>query len=65
LARNTIPDVLAEAARTPELAAVLGTSVREPRRAKAAELFERAVRRGELAPNTDIELAIDLLAGPL
>jgi AcrR family transcriptional regulator len=65
LARTIIPDMLSEATRTPELAAVLGEAVREPRRAKAAELFERAIRRGELPPETDIGLAMDLMAGPL
>jgi AcrR family transcriptional regulator len=65
LARTIIPDMLAEAVRTPELAAVLGDAVREPRRAKAAELFDRAIRRGELAPDTDVSLGMDLLAGPL
>ncbi len=65
LARTIIPDMLAEAARNPELATVLAEHVREPRRAKAAELFERALRRGELPPGTDITLAMDLLAGPL
>jgi AcrR family transcriptional regulator len=65
LARTIIPDMLSEATRTPELAAVLATAVREPRRAKAAELFERAIRRGELPAGTDIGLAMDLMAGPL
>jgi AcrR family transcriptional regulator len=65
LARKIIPDMLAEATRNDELAAVLGQSVAEPRRAKAAELFERAIRRGELPADTDVDLAMDLLAGPL
>jgi AcrR family transcriptional regulator len=65
LARNIIPDMIAEATRNPELAAVLAECVREPRRAKAAELFERAIGRGELPPDTDVTLAMDLLAGPL
>lgn len=65
LARTIIPDMLAEAIRNPEVADVLAEHVREPRRAKAAELFERAVRRGELPADTDITLAMDLLAGPL
>ena len=65
LARTIIPDMFAEATRNPELAAVLAEHVRDPRRAKAAELFERAVRRGELPPDTDVTLAMDLLAGPL
>jgi AcrR family transcriptional regulator len=65
LARTIIPDMLAEATRNPEMADVLGELVREPRRAKAAELFDRAVRRGELPGGTDVGLAMDLLAGPL
>jgi len=39
--------------------------VRNPRRAKAAQLVERAIARGELPADTDIELCLDLLAGPL
>jgi hypothetical protein len=65
LARTIIPDMLAEAARNQELAAALGPSLREPRRAKASELFERAIQRGELPSDTDVDLAMDLLAGPL
>lgn len=65
LARKIIPDMLAEVARNEELAAVLGPSLRDPRRAKAAELFERAIGRGQLPPDTDVDLAMDLLAGPL
>lgn len=65
LARTIIPDMLAEATRNPELAAVLAEYVREPRRAKAAELFQRAISRGEVSPDTDVTLALDLLAGPL
>ena len=49
----------------PELAAPLTESLREPRRAKAAELFERAIGRGELPADTDVSLAMDLLAGPV
>jgi AcrR family transcriptional regulator len=65
LARKIIPDLLAEATRNPELAEVLGQAVGEPRRAKAAVLFERAIDRGELPPDTDVDMAMDLLAGPL
>jgi AcrR family transcriptional regulator len=65
LVRSIVPDMLAEAMRNPELADVLARTVREPRRLKAVELFERAVARGELPPETDLELSMDLLAGPL
>ncbi|MDT5401983.1 MAG: hypothetical protein QOK33_5214 [Mycobacterium sp.] len=65
LVRKIVPDMLAEAIRNPELADVLAQTVREPRRIKAAELFERAAARGELPPDTDLELSMDLLAGPV
>ncbi|MFF4924461.1 TetR-like C-terminal domain-containing protein [Kitasatospora sp. NPDC001261] len=65
LPAKIIPDLLAEAVRTPELAQVLLTAVRDPRRSKATDLLERAVDRGELPADLDRELALDLLAGPL
>ncbi|MFF2616180.1 TetR-like C-terminal domain-containing protein [Kitasatospora sp. NPDC058046] len=65
LPAKIIPDLLAEAVRTPELAQVLLTAVRDPRRSKATDLLERAVDRGELPTDLDRELALDLLAGPL
>lgn len=65
LARRIVPDLLAEVIRNPELADVLAGTVREPRRIKAVELFERAVRRGELAADVNLELSMDMLAGPL
>jgi hypothetical protein len=39
--------------------------VRDPRRERAATVVRRGIARGELAPDTDLELALDLLAGPL
>jgi AcrR family transcriptional regulator len=65
LVRRIVPDMLAEAIRNPELADVLAQTVREPRRIKAAELFERAQARGELPRDADLELSMDLLAGAL
>lgn len=35
-----------------------------PRRALGRATIRRAIGRGELAANTDVELAIDLLVGP-
>jgi AcrR family transcriptional regulator len=37
----------------------------EPRRAPARRVLERAIERGELPPGTDVELALDLIYGPL
>ncbi len=58
-------DVLAESLRSPDLAAVLADKVRDPRRTKASALFDRAIDRGDLRPDSDTEIAMDLLAGPL
>ncbi|MGW7586981.1 TetR-like C-terminal domain-containing protein [Kitasatospora sp. NPDC054768] len=65
LPSKIIPDLLAESGRSPELAQVLMTAVRDTRRSKATGLLERAVDRGELPADVDRELALDFLAGPL
>jgi AcrR family transcriptional regulator len=65
LARHIIPDLLAEATRNPALADALVPTLRTPRRAKAALLFQRAMKRGELAADSDLEMCMDFLAGPL
>jgi AcrR family transcriptional regulator len=65
LARHIIPDLLAEATRNPALADALVPTLRTPRRAKAAVLFRRAVKRGELSADSDLEMCMDFLAGPL
>ncbi|WP_042388460.1 TetR-like C-terminal domain-containing protein [Streptacidiphilus melanogenes] len=65
LASKIIPDLLAESARNPELQQALFTAVRDTRRSKATRMLEQAVERGELPADTDLELALDLLAGPL
>ncbi|KHO18632.1 TetR/AcrR family transcriptional regulator [Mycolicibacterium setense] len=65
LARTIIPDLLAEAARDPEYAATIAGQIREPRRHKAAQLFERARQRGEIAEDADIDVALDMVGGAL
>ncbi|WP_035804511.1 TetR-like C-terminal domain-containing protein [Kitasatospora mediocidica] len=65
LPARIIPDLLAECGRNPELAQGLLTAVRDPRRARAVGLLERAVERGELPADVDRDLALDLLVGPL
>lgn len=37
----------------------------QPRRDRARPIFDRAIARGELPPDTDVELALDLLYGPV
>jgi AcrR family transcriptional regulator len=61
----TLAALLAEAQIDPELADAFHDHVLEPLREQARTLFLRAIARGELAPETDIEVAIDLLQGPL
>jgi AcrR family transcriptional regulator len=65
LAQYIIPDLLAEATRNPDLANALIPAVRTPRRATAALLFQRAIERGELPADSDLEMCVDFLAGPL
>jgi len=65
LTARIIPAVVAEAARDPELEAVLRFTVEGPRRQTQAEILHRAIHRGELSPDCDIDLALDLIAGPL
>jgi AcrR family transcriptional regulator len=65
LASRIIPAVAAEAGRDPELERVLRDTVEEPRRASAAEIVHRAVARGELPHDCDVELALDLMIAPL
>ncbi|MFF4606604.1 TetR/AcrR family transcriptional regulator [Streptomyces sp. NPDC001339] len=65
MASQIIPDLLAEAARSPELAAALRTALHDSQEGVAAAVVARAVERGELPPDVDARLALDLLAGPL
>lgn len=57
-----IPDLVAEATRTPELANAIATTIGEPRRALTRPKLERAMARGELPADTDLEMAQDLMA---
>lgn len=65
LARTIIPDLLAEVARDPDYGATMAPRIREPRRLKAAQLFERARVRGEIADGADIDVALDMIGGAL
>lgn len=57
-----IPDLIAEAHRTRELAEAISTSISEPRRAHLRSLLTRAIERGDLPADTDLEMAQDLVA---
>ncbi|MBY8848442.1 TetR/AcrR family transcriptional regulator [Saccharothrix longispora] len=60
-----LPDLTAEAGRNPVLAGAVRTTIGEPRRALGAVTLHRAVERGELPADLDLELALDLVAAPL
>lgn len=62
--RRILPDLHAEAARSTEMRA-LNTQVANARRAQAQVILDRAVERGELDPEVDRDLALDLLPAPL
>lgn len=58
-----LPDLVAEAGRNPAMAEFARTTIGDPRRAVNRAMFTRAVERGELPADTDIELAQDVGAG--
>lgn len=57
--------LLTEARTDPAFAAEYRRRVLEPRRDQARAVFRRAIDRGEIPASTDIEVALDLLYGPL
>jgi AcrR family transcriptional regulator len=65
LALQIIPDLLAEAARSPELATTLENALRDTQLAISAAVLRKAIDRCELPADTDVQLALDLAIGPL
>ena len=63
--RGVIQSLVAEGPRTPDLAAVLTERFRKPRRAAGVRMLQRAIERGEIAPDVDTELFNDLVGGAL
>jgi AcrR family transcriptional regulator len=63
-AATFMPRMLADAAGDPEMHAIFYENLVAPRRATMAEVLRRGVARGELRADLDVELAVDLLAGP-
>jgi len=62
---RVIAALIAEAQADPAFAEQYRERFVEPRRDQARPLLTRAIERGELPATTDIELALDLLYGPL
>jgi AcrR family transcriptional regulator len=57
--------LITEAQTDPAFAALYRERFVEPRRDQARPILLQAIERGELPPTTNIELALDLLYGPL
>ena len=60
-----MPRLLVEASGDPELHAIFNATLVEPRRRVLRIALERARERGELRADVDIELTIDMIAGPV
>jgi AcrR family transcriptional regulator len=60
-----LPRLLAESAGDPELHRIFYENLVQPRRTATREVLERAVERGELRDDLDLELAMDVLVGPI
>jgi AcrR family transcriptional regulator len=65
LAGRLMPNLVGAMAQRPELARAVRESFLAGRRAALARVLERGVERGDLRPDVDVELALDLLGGPL
>jgi len=57
--------LITEAATDPAFGELYRERYVEPRRAQARAAIQRAIGRGEIAPDTDVEAAVDLVYGPL
>ena len=60
-----IAALLAKARTDPAFAAEYQQRVVQPRRDQAREIFGRAMERGEIPAGLDVEVALDLIYGPL
>jgi AcrR family transcriptional regulator len=60
-----MPRMLAEVAHDPELRRIFYDALVQPRRDTLETILRRAVHRGEIRDDVDLELAIDLIAGPM
>lgn len=62
---RVIAALIAEAQTDPVFAEQYRAGFVEPRRAQARPILVQAIERGELPAGTDLELALDLLYGPI
>jgi AcrR family transcriptional regulator len=64
-AAGLMPSLVAAMRKSPELARTVREGFLAGRRAALGEVLERGVARGDLDPDLDYELALDVLGGPL
>jgi Tetracyclin repressor-like, C-terminal domain len=57
--------LVSEIATRPELASVYRERAVEPRRATLAPVIERGIARGDLRPDTDVQVVHEFLVGPI
>lgn len=60
-----MPRVLAEVAHIPELQEIFYDALVRPRRETLLAIVRRAIERGEIRADVDVELAVDVIAGPM
>jgi AcrR family transcriptional regulator len=65
IASQIIPDLMAEASRNPQIAETLQKALRTHQQSVADKLIGQAKSRGELPGDTDPDVAVDLILGPL
>jgi AcrR family transcriptional regulator len=60
---QVVAALMAELPRNPELADVYRSRFLAPRRRESIEVLRRGIDRGDIRPDTDIDLVLDLLIG--
>lgn len=64
-AGRLMPNLVGAMAQKPELAKAVREGFLSARRDALSEVLRRGVERGDLRPDLDVELALDVLGGPL
>jgi len=64
-AGRLMPNLVAAMAQTPDLAKAVRGGFLAGRRAALTEVLRRGIERGDLRSDLDVELALDVLGGPL
>jgi AcrR family transcriptional regulator len=62
---RVIAALITKAQDDPQFAQQYDARFVQPRRDQARAVFARAIDRGEIPPDTDVEIALDLLYGPI